>query len=207
MKDLIQGIWGLMVLAGIAVFMGWIDVPKPVMAVLADFNGNSPDRFGGLVKAMPANQAMLVGVVESARERYRAGANDMAKGSVRIDRREEICAIIKTYTDGEWVGFIDELSTNGDGLGVLSIKIAPNVTVGTWNNALSDIGDGTLIDPKSAVYKTAIGMKVGNVVKFTGQFIEDSTDCIKESSLTMDGSMEEPDFVVKFNSLAPSHLN
>lgn len=202
MKDVFQLIWGLVILAGVAMWMGWIDTPKPLMAMIDRANGNDPDAFGGLKARMPENQSLFVGVVELARDKYLSGSNDLAKGSARISRKEELCAVVGTSTEGEWVGVVETLSTNGDGLGVLSVKIAPHITVSTWNNSLSDVGSDTLIAPSSQVYKIALGLKEGDLVRFSGTFFPSNNDCISEQSVTLEGSMEDPEFTIKFESLS-----
>lgn len=202
MKDLFQGLWGLVVLAALAMWMGWIDVPKPLMAMIDKANGNDPDALAEVRTRMPENQSLFVGVTELAREKYLAGGNDLAKGSARVSRKEELCAIIGKGTDGTWFGFIDDLSTNSDGLGVLSIKIAPHITLATWNNSLSDFRSGTLISPASSIYKTAMTLKEGERVRFSGEFFESQTDCISEQSMTLDGSLMDPEFTIKFTSLS-----
>jgi hypothetical protein len=100
-----------------------------------------------------------------------------------------------------WVGKISELTSNGDGKGVVSIELAPNVHFSTWNNALSDIGDNTLIDPNSSLFKSLSTMKKGDVVRFSGRFSSSKTDCVREKSLTLAGSMTDPAFTMRFTSV------
>jgi hypothetical protein len=73
----------------------------------------------------------------------------------------------------KWIGIIDTLSSNGDGLGVLTVKIADDVVLKTWNNAVSDMFDHTLIDPDSSVFRKASSLKVGQRVAISGAFIPD----------------------------------
>jgi hypothetical protein len=100
-----------------------------------------------------------------------------------------------------WVGKISQLSSNGDGKGVLSIEVAPNVHVSTWNNALSDIGSQTLIDPSSSLFKNLANMKRGDVVRFSGRFASSDVDCVREQSVTLAGSMTDPSFTMRFTSV------
>ncbi|MBX8814550.1 hypothetical protein HBA91_18190, partial [Ochrobactrum sp. MR34] len=88
-------------------------------------------------------------------------------------RKQEICAQNNGYTDGEWYGVIEKVTTNSDGHGVVSLKIAPNIIIKTWNNALSDIGHGTLIKKDTPLYSGASTLKPGDKVKFTGKFFGD----------------------------------
>jgi hypothetical protein len=101
-----------------------------------------------------------------------------------------------------WLGKVSQLSSNGDGKGVLTLTVAPDISVGTWNNDFSDIGDHTLIDPRSAVFSKASATKEGQWVWFSGEFRPSDVDCIKESSITIDGSMDEPNFIFEFSDLS-----
>jgi hypothetical protein len=75
--------------------------------------------------------------------------------------------------------------------------------VQTWNNALSDIEDDTLIDPKSALFAKASALSVGQEVTFSGAFRPYTTDCIREGSLTLSGSITEPEFIFRFSDVSP----
>ena len=108
----------------------------------------------------------------------------MAQGAARPARAKEICAAFKDLQVSKWLGEVETLSSNTDGLGVLSIQIAQGISIKTWNNALSDSEDRTLIDPDSTVFKQAIALKKGQKVTFGGQFFRNPTDCIREGSFT-----------------------
>jgi hypothetical protein len=40
-------------------------------------------------------------------------------------------------------------------------------------------------------------------VSFSGQFFSDTTDCVKESSLTLKGSLTQPEFIFRFSAIGP----
>jgi TPR repeat protein len=99
-------------------------------------------------------ETLLIAAVERARAAYATGANDMAKGAARPARAKEICAILKDNLHViNWPGKVEKLSSNSDGFGVLSIQIDKDMSIKTWNDALSDIQDQTLIDPSSAIFQ------------------------------------------------------
>lgn len=151
---------------------------------------------------MPNSQRSLIDAVEAGRAQYAAGANDMAKGASRPARRNALCnALGRTLSANGWVGRIYTLSSNTEGKGVLAIELAPDVYVKTWNNAFSDIGDRTLIDPGSQVFGSASSMRRGQLVRFSGTFLRSETDCIKEVSNTLSGSMREPEFLFRFSGI------
>jgi uncharacterized protein len=162
------------------------------------------EQFRAPVVAPIDQKALLVAAVEKARQAYAAGANDMAKGAARPRRAKDICAAMPSPAIEKWSGIVETLSSNGDGLGVLSIKIDGDVALKTWNNSLSDIGDHTLIDPNSNVFREATALKVGQKVIFSGTFIPNTTDCFHEGSLTVAGSLEKPEFIFRFSDISPA---
>lgn len=199
--EIFGAIWFLFVAASIAAYLGFIDIPKPVQNLLDRFFGDDPQAFESLTIEMPANQLAFIAAVQKSREAYSSTNNDIAKATIRTQRKQQICTATNGYTDGYWFGIIDKVTTNGDGLGVISVKIAPHIILKTWNNSLSDIGQNTMIKPGTPIYNLAASLKTGDKVKFTGQFFEDEQDCLSESSLTIDGAMTEPEFIVSFGSL------
>ena len=102
----------------------------------------------------------------------------------------------------KWVGIVDEVETTlGGDSGVLDIEIADDINLTTWNNAVSDAGDGTLIDPDSDVYAALSDLEEGDEVTFSGQFIGDEDNCLREQSLFDDNGMKTPAFVMKFGAI------
>lgn len=73
---------------------------------------------------MPEEEKVLIAAVVRAREAYRAGANDMAKGAARPARAQEICAALRSPIATDWVGAVERLSSNNDGKGVLAVSLA-----------------------------------------------------------------------------------
>ena len=153
--------------------------------------------------AMPAEQVSFIEAVVSSREAYRKAPNELAKGGVRAQRREKVCGALKSIAVTGWLGRIVELESNNEGKGVLAVEIAEDVTLATWNNALSDLNHHTLIDSSSALFADLAGMKKGQKVLFSGSFFPDETDCVAEQSMTLSGSMREPEFVFRFSLVTP----
>jgi hypothetical protein len=158
---------------------------------------SKPDESG------PDEERKLVIAVEQARDAYGAGANDMIKGAARVARAKAICAVLNGLQVRDWLGTVDTLSSNSDGLGVLSIKISNGIWVKTWNNSISDSTDSTLINPGSELFRQAAALKTGQVVTFSGHLFHGDSDCIRESSITMAGSMNEPEFIFRFAHVEP----
>jgi hypothetical protein len=150
---------------------------------------------------IPSDQSRFAVAVVSARSSYKGAANELAAGGIRSVRQQAICNAVINQSASDWVGRITKLTSNGDGKGVVSIKVAEDVRVATWNNAVSDLGDRTLIDPTSSMFKELSTMKAGDLVKFSGRFSSSKTDCVGEQSVTLAGSMTDPAFTMRFTSI------
>jgi hypothetical protein len=150
---------------------------------------------------MPDDEADVVQIVNAAISRYKTGQNEMQKGAARPMRAQAICNVLPRRHASNWIGTVNRLSTNGEGKGVLYIQIAPDIYVKTWNNALSDMFDKTLIDPQTSLFRTVSQLHEGQKVRFSGDFPASDTDCFEEPSLTLGGSITEPEFVIRFESV------
>ena len=155
--------------------------------------------------AVPEMERRLIASVSTSLARFNAGTNEMAKGSARPMRAREICSYMTSMNVDRWVGYVEQLTTNNEGRGVLAIRL-PNspVVVSTWNNAVSDIMHDTLIEPQSSIYSQAVALSAGQPVVFSGRFFNDEEDCLWEQSLSLEGSITEPEFVFRFSSIAPT---
>jgi hypothetical protein len=55
-----------------------------------------------------------------------------------------------------------------------------------------------LLDPESDVFKAASMLNKGQRVRFSGSFFRNRIDCVKEKSLTLSGSMDDPEYLFRF---------
>ena len=146
----------------------------------------------------PADERQFVAINTDKAAAFRAAPNDLAKGGTRNERMVELCKLLTSLHVRDWIGAIYQLSSNSEGKGVLAVKISDDVYIKTWNNSFSDISDHTLIDPTSSLFKTLSNLSEGARIKFSGSFLPSETDCIREGSLTLSGSMTEPEFLMQF---------
>lgn len=158
----------------------------------------------GATIAAPAEQIAFVEAIQRATADARNAANDMAKGGVRAARAEQVCqALNGSDRVHGWVGEVKKIDSNSDGKGVFSVSLGRNVTLTTWNNAFSDIGSGTLIEPGTELFNTISSMSRGDLVKFSGRFFANDVDCVNEQSMTLDGSMRSPEYTLRFEAVEP----
>jgi hypothetical protein len=154
--------------------------------------------FSGAGSGMPVEEAEFIKAMIFARNAFETAKTEFAKGATRPQRAKAICAALKSVRATNWIGKVTRLTTNGDGKGVLAIEISPNVKIKTYSTQLSDIGSRTLIEPDSELYSALASLSEGDQIKFSGSFLSKSADCFEESSLTMDGSMTSPEFIMRF---------
>jgi uncharacterized protein YecT (DUF1311 family) len=153
---------------------------------------------------LPGDEAALVRIVTTAQAEGAKVENDMQLGGVKANRDSALCNELKSPVVENWVGKVENISSNSDGLGVLSVSIASKVLVKTWNNAFSDMTTKSLLQPGSPIFQAASTMKPGQQVSFSGRFFKgNSGDCLMESSMTLRGKVREPEFIFAFTSIAP----
>jgi hypothetical protein len=147
----------------------------------------------------PQTQARFIETVSAAQKKSKDADNDMQRGSAKSERDKNVCALLKTMKVKDWTGKITNITSNSDGKGVIEVEIAKNITVKTWNNALSDIGDHTLIEPGTKFFDFVASLKKGTKIQFSGNFFRGSSgDCVKESSMSLRGKLEDPEFIFSF---------
>jgi TonB family protein len=149
---------------------------------------------------LPAEEQEFIRAVQQSQIAFQSAPNEMAAGGIRFQRRVAICRILPAMFVSKWLGRITTQESNSDGKGVLEISLADGISVKTWNNDISDIGDHTLIEPSSALFAAVSQRKVGDQVFFAGTFFpgNNDVDCVKEASVSLHGSMQEPEFVFRF---------
>jgi RNA polymerase subunit RPABC4/transcription elongation factor Spt4 len=151
---------------------------------------------------LPSDEVTFIQAVAAAREEAGGAQNDMQRGGILAKRNKAICAALSSASVFNWVGTIVTVDSNSDGKGVLAVSLAEKLTVTTWNNALSDAMDGTLIEPGTKLFADASAMAPGQRVVFSGAFIvSDETGCIGEESMTLRGKLDDPDFTFRFTGI------
>jgi hypothetical protein len=156
-----------------------------------------------LVENRPEQQKAFIAAVVDGQQAAKAAKNDMQKGGAKAKRDSTICAALSSLKVSDWTGTLETIDSNSDGKGVLTVKISKDVMVTTWNNAVSDFDDDTLLEPGTELFNKVSGFRKGIKVKFSGQFIRSDSDCIGEQSVTLDGKLEEPEFTFKFEDVSP----
>ena len=152
----------------------------------------------------PQIQKDFVNIVSTAQNESKNTENDMQKGGIISARDKNLCNLLGNNSQiTNWTGTVKKISSNSDGKGVLFVEIAKKVQMQTWNNAFSDIGDKTLIEPETELFNSAASLKKGQEVVFSGSIFFSKDGCVKEQSLSLRGKLESPGFTFKFSKIAP----
>lgn len=155
------------------------------------------------VSSIPEKQIAFTEAIQSVKQEYAEAPNALKKSAIRTQRSKQIKSALKgSLTVTNWVGKLTHMETNRDGKAIIYIKLeGSGIQVGTWNNALSDFSDGTLIPQESPLYSIIAEMTEGQRVVFSGKFIHDEKDYARESSFTEGNSIADPSFIFKFDAI------
>ncbi|MDN3694993.1 hypothetical protein QWZ06_23535 [Chryseobacterium tructae] len=161
----------------------------------------------GIVDAsleFPVDQQNFIKAVEQAYSDYKDAPNELKKSAIRTERGN----LIKKKVDGkrnfsDWVVVVKEMHTTGKGKAYFIVKIdGTNIEMGTVNNELSNMFENSLIEQSNPIYNQISELKKGDVIIISGSFFpSDKNDYIQELSLTEEGSMRKPEFLIKFTKV------
>ena len=151
----------------------------------------------------PDSQKTFEDVVAQFVSKFNDAGNELQQSAARKERGRAIGGLNLGLNVEGWVGTLSRLGTNNDGDAYITVELNRNLSVSAWNNALSDIEDKTLIKSGSALFDALASMSKGRRVKFSGSFVRSSEDFYREKSLTIQGSMTDPDFAFRFKEVTP----
>lgn len=149
---------------------------------------------GGLGAESEA-QDEFVDVVAEASAEASGTDNDLAINRALEQRGAALCDLLGPDLEAvEWVGDVEDV---GSALfsedGVLIIAITDDIAVRTNSD--------TRIEPGSDLHETLIGLREGDRVRFSGSFVADEEQCVRETSLLNENSLATPDFGFKFETV------
>ncbi|CDH33297.1 conserved hypothetical protein [Xenorhabdus bovienii str. Intermedium] len=180
----------LVLLLGVFYFMGAFDIKD--------------DSYQKIIDSAPTKEHQFIDIVDKTVTASNKADNDMQIAAIKTERTSAICSFLKGKLSAtNWTGKVVDLNSNRDGKGVIVVGLTKEITVRTWNNAFSDSGDATLIDQNTSLFKKAVSLKTGQLVKFSGTFIPEENECIREKSVTQNGGMKNPAFIFKFSDINP----
>ena len=152
-----------------------------------------------LMSIVPEKQQKFLKILEEFAFQYTTSPNSVEKFLLRQKRQEFLAGQIKDRVFTEWVGRIKKLRTTKNGKAYLVIELAdiPSgkdknsqilpvfvVTMGTWNNAYTDLDYDTLILPGTAMHNWLANFRLCEWVVFSGNSFAGEEDFLKEASPT-----------------------
>jgi hypothetical protein len=157
---------------------------------------------------VPPQEAAFASMVKSFVPSYNQADTEIRKTNVRFERKQAMAKFF-SGSDGlrfqNWVGIVKSVTTESDGEAALSLTLLgdSDLTIATWNNSFSDSSAHTMIARSDSLYGSLMNIKSGDVVRVSGTFLSSGSaaDEIKESSLTEEGAMTSPDFIVRFTEI------
>ncbi len=146
------------------------------------------------------NQINFIKIINDSREGFSSSYNDLKVNKILLDRNDLLCRTIPQIVNN-WEGKIKEITTNMEGKGILSVIIDKGIFIQTWNNAFSDLFDNTLIATDSKVYTQLLELNKGDSILFSGDFIENSSECFGTQNLTNKSKISKPEFTFIFTNI------
>jgi hypothetical protein len=157
---------------------------------------------------LPPNEGAFLSAVQEATAAYNLASTEVAREGARLQRRGAICNALRALRGAvkDWTGTVVRFAPAGDGTDMLLITIGDHVALGTWDNEAEDeLAGRTLIKKSSPLFEALSATQPGDAIIFSGSFVYDPTDCARELSLTLEGSMTDPEFLFRFDSLSKAH--
>ena len=153
----------------------------------------------------PTPQQNFLQTIDQYKEKYNDAPNDLKKSAVRTERGKKIKeALGNTHNFTNWVGVVKEMQTTSKGKAIFTIEMeGTGIEMGTMNNEFSDLFDNTLIEQSNPLYNAISELQKGDKVLVSGSFLNsDKSDYVMEYSITEEGSMKNPDFLVRFTKVS-----
>ena len=170
-----------------------------------------------ILRAMiPEKQQTIMNALAEFAAQYKASPNSVKKYLLRQKRQKFLSEHLKDLVVSDWIGRIQTLHTtlNGKAYLLLELAILPpenaeqnmpipefRVTMGTWNNAYTDLDYKTLILPGTHLHTWLANFNEGEWIIFSGKSFVGNEDYLKEASPSETDAMLSPQFILKFELL------
>ncbi|WP_026304635.1 hypothetical protein [Kaistia granuli] len=153
-----------------------------------------------LAAQQPKDQAAFATVIKTSKADFDA-ADDVERESIQPQRAAAICQALPKPEIKNWVGTVQAADKASGGRLTVTVALPDGTLVKTWNNAMSDIDDNTLVPAGTPLAQAFGKLKPGDPVRFAGSFFTDEMDCYRSSRLALTQSMMEPSFLFRFTSV------
>lgn len=180
-----------------------ITAPPPAPALAPPPAAPTPsqaDRLAALADRQPKDETSFLKVLSTARAAFDK-ANDAQRNALQSKRASAICAAVNKPEIQSWIGQLGDVDRDPGGRSIVSVILSDGTTLKTWNNAMSDLDDKTLILAGTPLAAALGKLRHGDAIRFSGSFFPDDADCYRTTRLSLDQSMSEPSFLFRFKGL------
>ncbi len=147
-------------------------------------------------------QTAFITAIESGRTAYSSGQNDFQRGLSRSARAKQLCAMMGDRKVANWIATVKILSATSDGQGVLGLEFeGKGIEIRTALSSLTDLTGETFVRPNTPIFDLMRRLQPGQCVRFSGEFLLNELDCLKEGSVTLKGAMTSPEFIFRFTKV------
>lgn len=147
----------------------------------------------------PQAERLFVEAVTEAGRAY-IHARNTSQPALRPERAKLICNLAWDRRAQDWLGSVVKAEAGLGGHAAVVIRIAPSITVESTPGNEVETG----MEPGSLTIRTLANLKSGQVVSFSGVFLESKTDCIATSGPSDMAAMADPDFLLRLSSIRSS---
>ena len=150
---------------------------------------------------MPESQNEFMAIMKEFINAYQAAPTDLKKSILQRQRARKIETFFERSGNSklefvDWVVTLTRVTDAGSRGAAVRVRF-PGVSI----DLLTTLRDQILVPPDSNAYQTVADLGVGKRVRVSGEFRLKARDYIHEDSTTEEGSMTEPEFVVRFSKI------
>jgi hypothetical protein len=153
-----------------------------------------------LAEQQPKDQTAFTTVIGDAKKEFDT-VDIEQQMDIQPKRAAAICKALPKPEVKNWVGAIQAADADSGGRLTVTVALPDGTLVKTWNNAMSDLDDNTLVPAGTPLAATFGKLKPGDPVRFAGTFFADEADCYRSTRLALGQSVKEPSFLFRFTSI------
>lgn len=153
-----------------------------------------------LKEQQPKDQTAFATAISDAQKAYDASDFE-AQMALQPQRAAAICKALPKPEVKNWVGAVRAADKDSGGRLTVTVALPDGTLVKTWNNAMSDLDDNTLVPAGTPLAATFGKLKAGDAIRFAGTFFSDEADCYRSTRLALGQSVMEPSFLFRFTAV------
>jgi hypothetical protein len=160
------------------------------------FADEAPD--ADLPANMPQRERALIDILLSGRKQYTSSHAQDAAADARMAMQIRIMTFMReSQLATDWVGTVKSRGLTPDGRAWISIEIADNILITTWQSERDDFSFSTLLRPHTATFTAAQAAKIGSPIVFSATVLNSLLSNDEEMLL-------RPQFIARFTALRPA---